>query len=71
MDFNDLTIDELRDRASRLRLCLPYTDIELCRERADELIEEGEALQRLISFIEMTERRIEERKDEGTESSSC
>ena len=45
MDFNDLTIDELREQASRLRLCLPYSDIEVCRERAEELIEEGEALQ--------------------------
>ena len=40
MDFNDLTIDELREQASRLRLCLPYSDIEACRERAEELLED-------------------------------
>ena len=48
MDFNELTIDELREQGSRLRLCLPYSDIEVCRERAEELIEEGEALQNII-----------------------
>lgn len=68
MDFNDLTIDELREHASRLRLCLPYTDIELCRERADELIEEGESLQNLISFIVITERRIEELEKDKDEN---
>lgn len=67
MDFNDLTIDELREQASRLRLCLPYSDIEACRE----LIEEGEALQNTIAFIVLIERRIKELEDEGTESSSC
>ena len=51
MDFNELTIDELREQGSRLRLCLPYSDIEVCRERAEELIEEGEALQNTIAFI--------------------
>ena len=71
MDFNDLTIDELREQASRLRLCLPYSDIEACRERAEELIEEGEALQNTIAFIVLIERRIKELEDEGTESSSC
>lgn len=70
MDFNDLTIDELREQASRLRLCLP-SDIEVCRERAEELIEEGEALQNTIAFIVLIERRIKELEDEGTESSSC
>lgn len=34
MDFNDLTIDELREQASRLRLCLPYSDIEACEQSA-------------------------------------
>ena len=70
MDFNDLTIDELREQASRLRLCMPYSDIEVCRERAEELIEEGEALQNTIAFIVLIERRIKELED-GTESSSC
>lgn len=71
MDFNELTIDELREQGSRLRLCLPYSDIEVCRERAEELIEEGEALQNTIAFIVLIERRIKELEDEGTESSSC
>ena len=71
VDFNDLTIDELREQASRLRLCLPYSDIEACRERAEELIEEGEALQNTIAFIVLIERRIKELEDEGTEISSC
>ena len=71
MDFNELTIDELREQGSRLRLCLPYSDIEVCRERAEELIEEGEALQNTIAFIVLIERRIKELEDERTESSSC
>lgn len=71
MDFYDLTIDELRDEANKIRSSLPYADIELCKERAEELIEEGEALQNTIAFIVLIERRIKELEDEGTESSSC
>lgn len=60
MDFNDLTIDELREQAIRLRSSLPFANLDLCKERAEELIEEGEDLQNTIAFIMIIERRLRE-----------
>ena len=61
MIFSELTIDELRDKANWCRSYLPFADIEKCKEKAKEMIDEGENLQNIISYLE----------DEGTESSSC
>lgn len=71
MNFYDLTITELRDEANKIRQYLPFADLDLCKERAEELIEEGEDLNNTIAFIVLIERRIKELEDEGTESSSC
>lgn len=68
MNFFDLTIDELRDEANKIRSFLPFADLDLCKERAEELIEEGEDLQNTIAYIFILESRIqqlEKNKDEN------
>lgn len=49
MNFYDLTITELRDEANKIRQYLPFADLDLCKERAEELIEEGEDLNNTIA----------------------
>ena len=41
MIFSELTIDELRDKANWCRSYLPFADIEKCKEKAKEMIDEG------------------------------
>lgn len=68
MNFYDLTIDELRDEEKKIRSFLPFADLDLCKERAEELIEEGEGLKNTIAYIFILESRIkqlEKDKDEN------
>ena len=51
MIFSELTIDELRDKANWCRSYLPFADIEKCKEKAKEMIDEGENLQNIISYL--------------------
>ena len=71
MIFSELTIDELRDKANWCRSDLPFADIEKCKEKAKEMIDEGENLQNIISYLALIEKQIKKLEDEGTESSSC
>jgi len=59
MNFYDLTIDELRDEVNMIRSSLPFDDLDLCKERAEELIEEGEDLNNTIAAIFILECRIQ------------
>ena len=68
MDFNDLTIDELRDEANKIRSYLPFADLDLCKERAEELIEEGEDLENTIAYIYILESRIQQLEKEKDEN---
>lgn len=68
MIFSELTIDELRDKANWCRSYLPFADIEKCKEKAKELIDEGENLQNIISYLALIEKQIkklEKDKDEN------
>lgn len=68
MNFYDLTIDELRDEANKIRSYLPFADLDLCKERAEELIEEGEDLENTIAYIYILESRIQQLKKEKDEN---
>ena len=58
MIFSELTIDELRDKANWCRSYLPFGDIEKCKEKANEMIDEGENLQNIISYLALIEKQI-------------
>lgn len=68
MNFYDLTIDELRDEANKIRSYLPFADLDLCKERAEELIEEGEDLENTIAYIYILESRIQQLEKEKDEN---
>lgn len=68
MNFYDLTVDELIDEENKIRSSLPFADLDLCKERAEELIEEGEDLKNTIAYIFILESRIQELKREKNES---
>ena len=71
MIFSELTIDELRDKANWCRSYLPFADIEKCKEKEKEMIDEGENLQNIISYLALIEKQIKKLEAEGTGSSSC
>lgn len=68
MNFYDLTITELIDEANKIRQYLPFADLDLCKERAEELIEEGEDLNNTIAYICILECRIQQLEKDKDEN---